>query len=91
LKVDFGRPEKVSSVRLAFADAGQSVELRAADTDASSIDAFGVQARVISGGRDIELTPSGGQAHRYWVIWITQLPQTSRGFRAELNEMVFLS
>jgi hypothetical protein len=91
LKVDFGQPEKVSSVRLAFGTAGQTVELRAADTDSNSVDAFPVTARVASGGRDMELQPTDEQAHRYWIVWITQLPQADRGFRAQLDEMVFLS
>jgi hypothetical protein len=91
LKVDFGRPEKVSSVRLAFANAGQSVELRAADTDAESADAFPVRGQVVGGGTDVELTPTDDTPHRFWIVWVTQIPQTERGFRAELNEMVFLS
>ncbi len=91
LKVDFGRPEKVSAVRLAFADPGQSVELRAGDTDSENVEAFPVRAQVVGGGADVELTPTDETAHRFWIVWMTQIPQTDRGFRAELNEMVFLS
>jgi hypothetical protein len=91
LKVDFGRPEKVGSIRLAFAQAGQSVEVRAADTDGNAIDAFPVRAQVVGGNKDLELTPTDESAHQYWVVWITQLPQTDRGFRAQLDELVFLS
>jgi hypothetical protein len=39
----------------------------------------------------MELQPTDEQAHRYWIVWITQLPQADRGFRAQLDEMVFLS
>ena len=91
LRVDFGRPERVQSVRLAFAQAGQSVELRAADSEASTIDGYPAVAQVVGAGKDVELTPTNTDAHRYWVVWITQLPQTDRGFKAELDEMVFLS
>jgi hypothetical protein len=91
LRIDFGSPEKVRSVRLAFAQAGQSVELRAADSESAAIDGYPVVAQVVGAGKDIELTPTQAAAHRYWVVWITQLPQTDRGFRAELDEMVFLS
>jgi len=91
LKVDFGRPEKVGSVRLAFANPGQSVELRAADTDSEDVNAFPVRAQVVGGGTDVELTPTDDTPHRFWIVWVTQIPQTERGFRAELNEMVFLS
>jgi serine/threonine protein kinase len=91
LKIDFGRPEKVRSVRLTFAAPGESVELRAADADSNSIDGFPVRAQVVGGDRDMELTPTDEAPHQYWVVWLTQLPQTDRGFRAELDEMVFLS
>ena len=91
LRVDFGRPERVSSVRLAFAQAGQSVELRAGDGAASAIDGYPTVAQVVGAGKDVELTPTDANPHRYWVIWLTQLPQTDRGFKAELDEMVFLS
>lgn len=91
LRIDFGRPEKVGSVRLAFASAGQSVELRAADADGATIDAYPPVAQVIGTGEDVELTPTDENPHRYWVIWFTQLPQTERGFRVQLDEMVFLS
>lgn len=91
LLVDLGHAQKVSSVRLAFAQAGQSVELRAADTQSDAIAGYPVVAQVIGAPKDVELTPTDSSAHRYWVVWITQLPQTDRGFRAELDEMVFLS
>jgi hypothetical protein len=91
LRVDFGRPEKVSSVRLAFDQAGQSVELRAGDAASDAIDSYPAVAQVIGAGKDIELTPTDTTAHRYWLVWMTQLTQTDRGFRAQLDEMVFLS
>jgi hypothetical protein len=91
LLVDFGRPEKVSSVRLAFAQAGQSVELRAGDTQSDAVSGYPVVAQVVGAAKDVELTPTDSATHQYWVVWITQLPQTDRGFRAELDEMVFLS
>lgn len=91
LRVDFGQSEKVSSVRLAFAQAGQSVELRAGDAAADSIESYPPVAQVVGAGKDVELTPTNSTPHRYWVIWITQLPQTDRGFRAQLNEMAFFS
>jgi serine/threonine protein kinase len=91
LKVDFGQPEKVSAVRLAFAAPGTSVELRASDTDASQIDGYPVVAQAVGAANNVELKPTDDTAHRYWVVWLTQLPQTDRGFRGELDEMVFLS
>jgi serine/threonine protein kinase len=91
LKVDFGQPEKVSAVRLAFAAPGSSVELRASDTDNSEIDGYPVVAQAVGAADNVELKPTDDTAHRYWVVWLTQLPQTDRGFRGELDEMVFLS
>ncbi|MDQ1650459.1 MAG: eukaryotic-like serine/threonine-protein kinase, partial [Frankiaceae bacterium] len=91
LKDDFGQPEKVSAVRLAFAAPGTSVELRASDTDAGQIDGYPVVAQTVGAANNVELKPTDETAHRYWVVWLTQLPQTDRGFRGELDEMVFLS
>ncbi len=91
LKVDFGQPEKVSAVRLAFGAPGTSVELRAGDTDGSTIDSYTVVAQTVGAPDNVELKPTDEAAHRYWVVWLTQLPQTDRGFRGEINEMVFLS
>ncbi|HSP37526.1 MAG TPA: protein kinase family protein [Frankiaceae bacterium] len=91
LRIDFGSAEKVQSARLAFAQAGQSVELRAGDSESADIGSYPVVAQVVGAGKDVELTPTQAAAHRYWVVWVTQLPQTDRGFRAELDEMVFLS
>ncbi len=93
LKVDLGRAVTVSQVRLLFKEAGVAVELRYSDSDSASQESYTVAAR--SGDNppaQQTLVPRTG-AHRYWLIWLTSLPQvntpTGTGYQADLAEMTF--
>ena len=35
-----------------------------------------VRARSWARGTDVELTPTDETPHRFWIVWVTQLPQT---------------
>jgi hypothetical protein len=93
LKVDLGKPVAVSQVRLLFRQKGVHVELRYSTVDGTSPDAYTVAA---TSGSDPDLaqtlTPRAG-AYRYWLIWLTELPQqsTAKGpvYSAALTEMRF--
>jgi hypothetical protein len=93
LKVDLGKPVAVSQVRLLFQQAGVHVELRYSTVDGTSLDAYTVAATSGSNpGLSQVLTPRAG-AYRYWLIWLTELPQqaTASGptYSAALTEMRF--
>jgi putative peptidoglycan lipid II flippase len=93
LKVDLGRAVTVSKVQLLFTQAGVSVELRYNDQDSASLDSYTVAA---TSPRTHEasqlLTPPSVGAHRYWLIWLTALPETApnaKTYEAQLAEMKF--
>ncbi len=96
LKVDLGKPIVVSRVRLLFKEAGVSVELRYADADSASLDAYTVAvSSTASPKADQTLIPHAG-AHEYWLIWLTALPRvppqagtTTPTYEGELAEMQF--
>ncbi len=93
LKVDLGRAVSVSQVRLTFTQPGVSVELRYNDQDSASLDSYTVAATSPSTHQAAQtLTPRGVGAYRYWLIWLTALPQTStnpNAYEASLAEMKF--
>ncbi len=96
LKVDLGKPVVVSRVRLLFKEAGVSVELRYADADSASLDAYTVAVSSSASPKaDQTLIPHTG-AHEYWLIWLTALPRvppqagtTTPTYEGELAEMQF--
>ena len=67
---------------------GVRYELRAGDrlgADASSL------AVVATGGGDeARMTPRAGAAGRYWLVWVTELPEDDSGFRLGVEELRLL-
>jgi serine/threonine protein kinase len=96
LKVDLGKPIAVSRVRLLFKESGVSIELRYADADSASLDAYTVAVSSPSSPKaDQTLIPHTG-AHEYWLIWLTALPRvppapgsTNATYEGALAEMQF--
>ena len=88
LVFDLGSPQAVRSVTVAFDTPGAALELRAGDAASESVDGYRVVAQEGAAGRTVTLRPSGGPA-RYWVLWLTRLPDADRGYRARVAEVVF--
>jgi serine/threonine protein kinase len=92
LRLDMGRPITVRQMQLTFPYAGQSVELRAGDTDDStSIDSYPVVWSDSSAGMSALATPDTTTPHRYWVIWLTRLVPQNGGFQGGVSEVVLRS
>ncbi|HEX8001552.1 MAG TPA: protein kinase family protein [Mycobacteriales bacterium] len=90
LLVDFGQPVSVDRLVLAFADPGESVELRAADALGPDATAFPVVATANDVKVPVELKPRAGTTARYWLIWVTKLVPTGDGkFGAAIAEFGF--
>jgi hypothetical protein len=93
LKVDLGKPVAVSQVRLLFHQKGVHVELRYSTVDGTSPDAYTVAATSGSNPDLSQTLTSRAGAYRYWLIWLTELPQqaTASGptYSAALAEMRF--
>ena len=90
LLVDLGRPTAVGGVELITSGAGTGVELRVAD----ELGATAADFRVVAGGTanapGLVLTPPGGTAARWWLVWVTSLREVDGGFSAAVAEMRFL-
>ena len=82
LVLDLGSPRAVTSVTFEARTAGSTVSLRAAD-DAPTTDAglAPVGTQVEASGRTV-LDGSSGGAHRYWVVWVSELGPRGDGFGA---------
>ncbi|HMA47690.1 MAG TPA: protein kinase family protein [Frankiaceae bacterium] len=89
LRVDLGRAVRVREVDLTFLNAGQSLELRAADAPASTDSGYARVASVDDAGTTAQLRPDDPRPHRYWLVWLTNLPAVAGGFQGSIAEMVF--
>ncbi len=90
LLLDFGKPVAFSRVVVAFAEPGESLELRAADAVSNDIAAFPVVAAANDVKVPVELKPRPGTRARYWVVWITKLVQGADGkYSAAVAELGF--
>ena len=90
LLVDFGRPTSVSQVGLGFTMAGSTVQLRAGDVLGANEQALPVVASQSSVATAITLQVAPPVPHRYWLVWITQLPPgMGSQSRVGISAMVF--
>lgn len=89
LLIDLGAPTPVSGVELNLTAPGTVVELRAADVPAEEVGGY----RVLTSGRSaagpLALKPPAGTRARYYLIWITGLPEVDGEFIAGVTEIRF--
>jgi serine/threonine protein kinase len=92
LVFDLGTSQSFSRVDIAFSAKGVGVELRAADTPGTGIEAFRVVASSPDSGTNVSLKPAAGTKARYWVVWVTKLVRIEDGrFQAGVAEVSFLT
>jgi putative peptidoglycan lipid II flippase len=91
LRLDMGHPVTVGQLQLTFPFAGQAVEVRAGDTDSTSIDSYPVVWNNGSAGMSELVKPNTTAPHRYWVIWLTRLVPQNGGFQGGVSEIVVRS
>ncbi|HEV2888859.1 MAG TPA: protein kinase family protein [Frankiaceae bacterium] len=90
LLVDLGQPVAVDRLVLAFAEPGESVELRAADALGADASAFPVVASADDVKVPVTLKPRPGTTARYWLVWITKLAPHGEGkYSAAIAEFGF--
>lgn len=88
LRLDMGHPVTVGQLQLTFPFAGQAVEVRAGDTDSTSLDSYPVVWSDGSAGTSALVTPNTSAPHRYWIIWLTRLVPQNGGFQGGVSEVV---
>ena len=90
LLVDLGISRTLSQVQVGFTSPGASVELRVADTVVpTTADSFTTVAAQRASGAVATLRPAAGARGRYWLVWLTALPQEGRGYRVGISELRF--
>ncbi|MGH3096048.1 MAG: protein kinase family protein [Streptosporangiales bacterium] len=89
LLFDLGSPRKVGSVDLELAGSGTDLEVRTADSSGSSVDDYTTVAKANGTGGQVNIQPEGAGKARYWLIWITKLPQSGDGYRAGVADVTF--
>ena len=90
LLFDFGKPTTFDRVALAFAEPGESVELRASNQLSNDPAAYPVVASAADVKVPVELKPAPGTSARYWLVWVTRLVETNDGkYAAAIAEVAF--
>ena len=90
LLVDFGEPTSFDRVVVAFAEPGESVELRVGGARAGNPASYQMVASAHDVKVPVTLRPQRGTRARYWLVWITKLVRTSDGkYGAAIAELSF--
>ncbi|MFC3493067.1 protein kinase family protein [Glycomyces rhizosphaerae] len=93
--IDLGEAQEVASVRVQMTSAGATVGLLSGDEDPGDssegdqaiVDGFSVLAEpVADADTNIELKPSG-EATRYIVVWVTELPAVADGYKLTISDI----
>lgn len=93
--IDLGEAQEVASVRVQMTSAGATVGLLAGDEDPGDssegdqaiVDGFTELAPAVEDAdTNIEIQ-AGGQATRYIVVWVTELPPSSGGYKLTISDI----
>ena len=88
--LDLGSPKSIAEVRLTFGRPGTDVDIRAmspnAATAGSSLADFPLVARALD--TPATLTLRANATSRFWLVWLTSLPPSGKGFRGSIAEVV---
>jgi hypothetical protein len=89
LLVDLGQPTAVEQVEVGLR-AGGDVELRTADQAGPDADAFRVVATAQDTGPVARLVPAEPVTARWFLVWMTRLPETGQRFQGSIGELFFV-
>jgi hypothetical protein len=93
--IDLGEEREVASVRVQMTSAGATIGLLAGDEDPGDssegdqaiVDTFSELAAPVSDAdTNIELQ-AGGEATRFIVVWVTELPPVSDGYKLTISDI----
>lgn len=88
LLLDLRRSTALARVEVDGSAAGVRYELRAGDRLGADASSLAVVAT--GGGERARMTPPAGAAGRYWLVWVTELPEDAGGFRLGVEELRLL-
>jgi hypothetical protein len=90
LLLDLGKPTSVRVAELALTAAGSDVEIRAGDQQPSSPADLPLVDKRDQAPEQTKLTLDSAVRARYWLVWFTNLPPDSGGFRVGVAEVALL-
>jgi hypothetical protein len=86
LRLDLGSARPLTAVTFTAGSGPLTVELRAGDTPGNDGTAYALVGSAVQANGATTLPATTGGSHRYWVIWVTQLPSSS--FQAQIDDVV---
>ena len=89
LLVDLGEPTAVEQVEVGLRGGGD-VELRAADEPGPDATSFRVVAQADDTDAVARLVPGSPVTARYFLIWMTRLPEVDDRFQGSISELFFV-
>ena len=93
LYVDAGQPVEVSAVEVRFAEPGEDVEIRSApgqEEAPESIDEWQVIGRAGDAGQVARIDTPDAEPSRFFLVWLTKLPEGDGGQVAEISDIRLL-
>ena len=88
LLLDVGQPRSVTSVTFDAGPGTISLQLMAGDRPGSTAKAFTPVASPVAAQGATTLKGGSVGAHRYWLVWVSQLAPSNGGYAAVLSEPV---
>ncbi|THV26728.1 protein kinase domain-containing protein [Glycomyces paridis] len=93
--IDLGEVREVTSVRVQMTSAGATVGLLGGDEDPGDssegdqaiVDSFDVLAEPVEDANTNVELQAGGASTRYLVVWVTELPASSGGFKLTVSDI----
>jgi hypothetical protein len=86
LRLDLGTARTLTAVTFTAETGPTTVELRAGDTVSKDGSAYELVGSAVEATGATTLPASAGGSHRYWVLWVTKLPDS--GFQARITDPV---
>jgi hypothetical protein len=90
LLIDLGRPTAVREADLLLTAAGSAVELRAGDTAPNTAEDLPLVVSAADAKADVTWRLPTTVRARYWLLWFTNLPKVSGGYRIGVTEISLL-
>ncbi|MDQ1748833.1 MAG: putative peptidoglycan lipid flippase [Frankiaceae bacterium] len=90
LLLDLRRPTTVRVAELALTAPGSTVELRAGDQAPRTEADLAVVSATVGAGSQVRWQLPRPTTARYWLVWFTDLPKASGGYRIGVTEVALL-
>jgi hypothetical protein len=85
LLIDAGKAIAPRQVEVDFAAPGESFQIRSADTVATTTNGFALQGTAVATNAAAVVAITDTKPHRYWLLWLTNLPAISGGYKAGVD------